>query len=311
MPVYPVATGAPDFSSTGTSKFIPQIWSTKLIIKFYLSTVFGEISNTDYEGSISKFGDKVIIRTVPDTTIGTYVKNQKLNYEQPESASVELNIDKGKYFAFACDNVDKRQADINFVEKWSDDAAQQMKIAIDYDVLNNVYTGAVAANKGANAGAISGGYNMGVTGTPVALSKTNVLDTIVDAGSVLSEQNVPETGRWMVVPGWMANLIKKSDLKDASLTGDAVSPLRNGRIGIIDTFTLYISNNYASVTDGSDTCYNILFGTNHAITFAAQMTDMETLPNPDTFGQLIRGLNVYGYEVLKGEALGVVYAKKA
>lgn len=306
----PVATGYPDYGSTGTSKFIPQIWSTKLVIKFYKATVFGEISNTDYEGEIKKYGDKVIIRTTPDTQIKPYAKGQKLVYDQYESANTELNIDKGFYFAFTVDNVDKRQADIPFVEKWSEDASEQMKIKIDNKVLNDIYADAHASNKGATAGAISSGYDLGASGAPEGLTKLNVLDYIVDCGSVLSEQNVPETGRWMVIPNWMANLLKKSDLKDASMTGDAVSPLRNGRIGIIDQFTLYLSNNYDSVTDGADTCYNVLFGTRHATTFASQMTDMETLPNPDAFGQLIRGLNVFGYKVIKAEALGVLYCKK-
>lgn len=306
----PVATGYPDYGSTGTSKFIPQIWSTKLVIKFYKSTVFGEISNTDYEGEISKMGDKVIIRTTPDTVIKTYTKGQKLVYDQYESANKELNIDKGKYFAFTVDSVDKRQADIPFVEKWSEDASQQMKIAIDSDVLNAIHPDASTSNKGATAGAISLSYDLGATGACESVTKANVLDYIVDCGSVLSEQNVPETGRWMVIPTWMANYIKKSDIKDASMTGDTVSPMRNGRIGIIDQFTLYVSNNYTSVTDGVDTCYNVLFGTKAATTFAAQMTEMETLKNPEAFGELIRGLNVYGYKVILPEAMGVLYCKK-
>ena len=273
------------------------------MVKFYKSTVFGAISNTNYEGEISKYGDKVIIRQTPDMTISDYRKNMKLNYEQPVISTVELMIDRGKYFAFAVDNVDKRQADINFIEDWSDDAAEQMKIAIDSDVLNNIYSDVHASNKGITAGAESSGYNIGASGSAVPVTKANVLDYIVDCGSILSEQNVPETGRWMVIPTWMANYIKKSDLKDASMTGDTVSPLRNGRLGVIDQFEIFITNNYTSVSD-TQTCYHVLFGTKHATTFAAQMTDMETLPNPDTFGQLIRGLNVYGYEVIKPQAMG-------
>ncbi len=310
MPVFPVAAGHPDYSSTGTNKFIPQIWSAKLVVKFYAATVFGEIANTDYEGEITNAGDKVIIRTIPDIVINDYQKGQDLDYQNPEKANTELNIDKGKYFAFAVDNVDKRQSDIAFIDKWSEDASERMKIAIDTDVLGNVYADVHANNKGTTAGAKSSSYNLGTTQSSVTITKTNVLDYIVDCGSVLSEQNVPETGRWMVIPVWMANLIKKSDLKDASLTGDEISVLRNGRIGRIDDIVLYKSNNYTSVTDGSDTCYNIIFGTKHAITFASQMTNMETLPNPKTFGQLIRGLNVYGYKVIKSEAMGVLYAKK-
>jgi len=42
--------GHPDYSSAGTSKFIPEIWSTKLIEKWYDATVLTHISNTNYEG---------------------------------------------------------------------------------------------------------------------------------------------------------------------------------------------------------------------------------------------------------------------
>lgn len=40
---YPAASGSPAYSGT----FIPEIWSTKLQVKFYSATVFGDIANTD------------------------------------------------------------------------------------------------------------------------------------------------------------------------------------------------------------------------------------------------------------------------
>jgi hypothetical protein len=308
MAIYPVAPGHPNYGSDGASKFIPEIWSTKLIVKFYKTTVFAAISNTDYEGEITAHGDKVVIRQVPDTTISEYNKGQNLSYESPESTVVELLIDKGRYFAFSCDDVDKKQADIAFVDNWSNDAAKQMQINIDRHILANVYSAAAAANIGTTAGKYSA-FNMGTTGSAVQVTKANVIDYIVDAGTILSEQDVPEDGRWMVLPTWMTNLLKKSDIKDASLTGDSTSPLRNGLIGSIDGFKLYTTNNYTSVSD-TNTCYNVIYGTNHAITFASQMTKMETLRNPNTFGDLIRGLNVFGYKVIKPEAMGVLYCYK-
>jgi hypothetical protein len=42
--------GHPDYSSSSTSGFIPEIWSGKAVEKLYLNTVFSAISNTDYEG---------------------------------------------------------------------------------------------------------------------------------------------------------------------------------------------------------------------------------------------------------------------
>lgn len=44
--------GYPDYSSTSTTRFIPEVYSGKLVQKFYASTVFGSIASTEYEGEI-------------------------------------------------------------------------------------------------------------------------------------------------------------------------------------------------------------------------------------------------------------------
>lgn len=304
------ASGQPDYSSGSTSGFIPEIWSGKLVEKLYSATVFGEIANTDYEGEISKKGDTVNIRTTPSMVIRDYEIGGGLTYDKPTSDKVTLEVNRAKYFAFEVNDIDAYQSDLRLMDNWSDDGGEQMKIAIDTDMLGSIYADAAAANKGATAGAISGGFNLGVAGTPVALTKANILDYIVDCGTVLDEQNMPETGRWMVLPAWACGLIKKSDLKDASISGDGTSILRNGRLGGIDRFILYSSNNISHVTDTYNVA-NIVFGHKKGVTFASQMTNMETLPNPNDFGKLVRGLNVYGYETIDANAVGHLYAYKS
>ena len=294
-----VAAGHPQLSGIT----IPNaVWSSKLLVKFYEATVVAAIANTDYEGEISSMGDKVIIRTTPTITINDYSKGQTLNTQRPEPETTDLTIDKGKYWQFVVDDVDKFQSDYNFIDDWSADASQQLKITIDTQVLGDIYADAHADNAGATAGAISGDINLGTTGSPFSLDKTNVLDYIVDCGTILDEQNVPEEDRWMILPVWACGHIKKSDLKDASLSGDGTSMLRNGRLGMIDRFTIYRSNLLA--TAGSPQYTNIMFGHKSALTFASQMLNSETLRAESTFGTLVRGLQVYGYNVLKTEALG-------
>lgn len=97
MAKFPVDASAKSYASDSVSKFIPAIWSRKLVVKFYDETVFTAIANTDYEGEIKAHGDEVIIRTVPNITINNYVKGAGLTYENPESANVKLTIDQGKY----------------------------------------------------------------------------------------------------------------------------------------------------------------------------------------------------------------------
>ena len=43
---YPVAVGLTTHSGTLT----PEIWAGKTLVKFYAATVFGAITNTDYQG---------------------------------------------------------------------------------------------------------------------------------------------------------------------------------------------------------------------------------------------------------------------
>lgn len=301
-----VAAGHPQYSGT----FIPEIWSGNLLVKFYSATVINAITNTDYEGEIKDVGDKVIIRQVPDITIRDYSKGQSLVIERPEAANKELLIDKAKYFNFVCDDIDKHQTDIALMDSWSTDAGEQMKITVDTGFLGDVYSDAHSSNKGATAGAKSSSYNLGASGSPVVVTKANVLDLLVDVGSVLDEQDVPENDRSIVLPPWMAGMIKKSDLKDASLAGDGTSIMRNGRLGMIDRFTLYHSNLLTSATDGAYTAWHVIACQRYAISFAAQMSKMESLRAESTFGTLVRGLNVYGYKTLKTEALCDVYVAK-
>lgn len=309
--IYPTGSSGNNLQATG---FIPEIWSGKLVEKFYASTVLAAISNTDYEGEIKTKGDRVKIRTKPTITIHNYDSDGLLGLDRPTGGTVELYIGNGKYFSVVLDDVMEVQSDLNVLSMWSDDAAQQMKIAVDSDVLDGIYGQMVAQNQGVAAGAISGSLNLGVQGTPLAVVGRNpgvgqleLLDVLLRMGQVLDEQNIPEVGRWVVLPAWAGRMIKQSELRQAYLSGDSVSMLRNGRLGMVDRFTIYISNLLPN--NGSDsTHFNagewpIYAGHAHGLTFASQISKVETLRSELTFGQILRGLQVYGYNVVDGRAL--------
>ncbi|KAH1280796.1 hypothetical protein KXX11_004481, partial [Aspergillus fumigatus] len=149
-----------------------------------------------------------------------------------------------------------------------------------------------AANRGIAAGKITGAINLGATTTPLALvpngptgGQVDVLDMMLRLGQALDEQNIPETGRWIVMPTWTATMVKRSELRQAYLSGDSVSMLRNGRLGMVDRFTLYVSNLLPSgVAAGLAAGEFVIYaGHAHGLTFASQMTKMETLRSEMTF----------------------------
>jgi len=295
------------YNPTHTGITIPHLWSGKLLVKFYAASVVTAISNTDYEGEIKGQGDTVNIRQTPDVTIGTYTKGLSLTIQNPETTLVTLEISHGKYWAFLSEDVDTHQIDYDNVEDWSSDAAEQMKIVVDTAILAATPATAATGNYGNAAGVISGGVALGATNDWVQLTKTNVLDVIVDCGTVLDEQNVPEADRFIVLPAWACGMIKKSDLQDASLSGDNTSILRNGRIGMIDRFTLYRSNLLATASDEGATTTSALFGHKSGLTFAGQFVKNESVRSTATFGTINRGLKVYGFKTIKASAIGHLY----
>lgn len=299
------------------AKFIPDVWSGKMQVKFYLATCLSEVTNNDWEGEIKDTGDSVIIRSIANITISNYTKGLALVSQVPTSTPITLNITQGKYFQVVLDDVDATQSDLKLMNSFTDDAGEQMKIVIESDVFTNVPASAATANKGNAAGAASGNIRLGLTGTTAqcyvakagvgvgdgtAAAAKSAVDHIVDMGTVLDEQNVPEQGRWLLIPPVIANRLKKSDLKQVNFTGDDTSPIRNGKLGMIDRFTLYVSNNLFSQTTTQKE-WTIMAGTRDAISFASQLTKVETLRSTATFGDIVRGLNVYGYLVTKPEAL--------
>jgi hypothetical protein len=296
---------------------IPEIWSTKLNVEFYEASVLAAISNTAYEGEIKEYGDKVQIRSLPSISTYAYTKGQDLQVQVPETPKQTLDIDKGRYFNIFVDRVDRLQSDIDLFGKWTAHAGERLSRDVErYDVFPNIIGQADSTLQGNSAGKISQNIRLGALGAPAnhvgitsgasgTANKRNVLEFIVDCAVALGENDVPRDGeRFMVIPEWMAGMIRKSDLKDASLSGDNTSILRTGRLGVIDGFELYQSNMLYTVTDSANVVTYIHFGHRAGLTFANQLLENEMIKSERTFGSFARGLDVFGFKVIKSQAFG-------
>jgi hypothetical protein len=110
--------------------------------------VFGQagVINTDFEGEIRAFGDRVHVHSFADLTIGDYVKNTTtINYELLNDSRVTLVIDQSKYFAFRVDDVDQAQQFPKIIVAASDRASYQLVETADRYIAG-LYTGASAPN---------------------------------------------------------------------------------------------------------------------------------------------------------------------
>ena len=182
-------------TANDTTKYIPTLYAGKLLVKFYETSVLSAIANTEYEGQIKNQGDAVIIRKLPVLTIQDHTKGLKLTHENPEVDSVTLEINKGKYWAFATDDVDNVQTDIqNWISEWTAEAAYQLRNEVERDVLQNI------------AGSIELKPTTAMDGDTDSnpfLAKADgasLVDHMIDIGSLLDEKNVNEEGRYFLLP---------------------------------------------------------------------------------------------------------------
>jgi hypothetical protein len=329
--VYPVSGGfATNPSYSGA--FIPTLWSGKLLAKFYQNTMLSEIANTDYEGELKNQGDTIRIRLAPSISISDYTVGQSLSYEVPTPIFQDMQVNKGKYFGVQVNDVLAYQSDMNLMNMFTEDAAKQLKIAIENEVFFNSFVteGPAAANEGATAGAISAAYNLGTDTAPIdQATPENVLKGILRMSTVLDEQNVPEDGRFLVISPFDRHLLMQSNIAQAYFTGDSQSTIRSGKIGMLDRFTVYVSNLLpkgaagkalvAGLTDpatggavaSAKARRLMVAGTKAATSFAMTVNKTEPLRNQTDFGDIVRGLAVYGRKVVKPEAMVIAQVGSA
>ncbi len=279
------------YNTLAAGVFIPDIFPTRLLQRYYEESITPNIVNMDYEGEITDMGDRVRIRREPEVTITRYYKGQNLSQQDVIDEESQLLIDHGAYFNIPCDDVDKKQADINWINSLERNAIRQLKRYVDQQVLGNIYADAHADNIMVNR----------------SVTPNNIPELLVDAAVLLDEAFVPEEDRWIVVPYWFKGHLKLNPtFIRADSMGDAESIMRTGAVGMFDRFMVYCSPNLAVVGGWTQ----IIFGCKTAVTFATQFVKTETLRNQFSFGDLIRGLQVFGWKTNYTKHLGKVGVQK-
>lgn len=301
---FPVAAGATNYHGTG----IPNRWSPTVLEKLWGRLFLPNISSTEYEGQISGFGANLTIRLEEDISTFSYTDGQAISYQNPEIPTTTLVIDKGRGWGFRMPRVSKQQMDIDFTPTWTTNAAKNVKVEVEKQVLAAIPAECSTYTSGLTAG-VNGDISLGETGTPISLTKTTIVDKVAELRTILSQQNVDPEMTYLILPPEGVQRIVTSEFKDASLTGDNTTPMRNGWRGKLFNFDIYESNYLSTASDGGATCYNCLFGWKRATAFAGTISENDVMQHPSYFGDFYRGLFIYGFKVVRPYAVGNLYCK--
>ena len=304
------ANFANSVSGQANSYFLPSVYSRKVLNFFRKASVVEAITNTDYAGEISAYGDSVKIIKEPVISVSDYTRNSDTTETRLTDQELTLVVDSAKAFKFIVDDIETNMSHVNFKEVASSSAAYALKDSYDAAVIASMFSGVSASSPDHIIGSDSATADatmshatnsvdlLGSDGTGV-----DALDLMARMARKLDDQNVPEEGRWFVAPPQFYEELGKSGSKLLSVDFNAgQGSIRNGLVssGKLRGFDMYKSNNIASTSNASG---KVLAGHISSTATANTILSTEVIRDPSSFGDIVRGLHVYGAKVLRPEAL--------
>lgn len=269
--------------------FIPEIWSKKLLQKFYAASVTSAICNTDWQGEILAQGNVVQIRQRPDVLVNASVENQKINWQDVVDVKQSFTIDYAFDAAVKVGNIDMHQMDINLQAELVDEISNRLRLAIETTILGSAYS---SASNTLTAGAIAA---WGTAGNP--------LKAITNAQALLNITNTPVENRWLLLHPTMVQYLVQETALYALNAGTPAGALQMGYVAELAGFKIYQS----PLVPGAGTAgspFKAMAGHTAAITMATQFTQFEVdVPLQDYYGKGIRAQNCFGFKVVKPETL--------
>ena len=226
------------------SNFIPETWSARLLESLHKQLVFGALCNRNYEGEIRQYGDTVHINSLSDISVKAYTPNTDIDDpEQLSGTDRTLVIDHGAYCNFYLNDVDRAQARPDLLEAAMRGAARRLAEDTEAYVLSVIIEQA------------------GITGTIAA--GADMYESLIAIKTALDQNNVPRTGRKLVVPPTVeAELLKDSRFLTAG-GSIAEHALADGAV-VTNVGTVYLAggsgtDNTLEITDGSSMTVGKMF----------------------------------------------------
>jgi N4-gp56 family major capsid protein len=153
------------------------------------------------------------------------------------------------------------------------------------------------------AGVATGNKLTAATSVGTGASDDDAYQLLIDLGTKLTENNVPNIGRWVAVPPWYRGMLMKDPRFVSFGTSENRTTLKNGVIGDVDGMKIVQSNNITSST--------VIAGYKGAAAYAEQINDTKAYEPPESFSDALKGLHLYGAKVTRPNALASVVVTSA
>ncbi|MBE7028846.1 MAG: hypothetical protein IKZ35_05335 [Clostridia bacterium] len=264
------------------------LYSKKIEISRKGNAVAAENSYLGYSEEMKNKGDTIKVVTLGQVDLMDY-NGQNINFDNIDDAAVNVRLTEQKYFAKKIDRADRVKTDIDYETALLEEAGRSIAVDTDRFIYKSIYNNLKKSTSN-------------IIDAEGATSK-NIFDYILNAQTLLNMADAPTDKRVLEVSPLMFEKIQKMLVTTDTNNSEI---LRKGFCGKLLDFDVYMTNNIYN--DGNfDYC---IARTTTAYAFALTLKEIERVKPSHLFADAMKGLVVYGGEVIRPKEICVIKFSK-
>lgn len=308
-----MALGSNHVTSTTAANFVPELWSDEIVATYQKSLVAANLFKA--MPMTGKKGDTIHIPTPSRGAATLKAANSQVTLQASTDSDILVVVDKHYEYSKVIEDIVEVQALSSMRQFYTEDAGYALARRVDSSLmeLGRTFNGGAAGARYDAAfiggdGTTAFDYTAGSgAGNASALTDAAIRRTI----QRLDDQDIPEEGRFMIVPPSARNtLMGIARYTEQAFVGEVGNgnTIRNGMIGNIYGIPVYVSSNcdyLNSAADGSGTDIGrvVLIGhRDSAVLVEQQKVRSQAQYKQEYLGTLYTADTIYGVKELRDNA---------
>ncbi len=293
---------------TDAQDFIPEVWALETVAAYKKNLVLAQlVSVIPHQG---KKGDTINIPNCTRSTANTKSENTVVTViAYADSTQKTVTIQNHFHYARLIEDIVEMQGLPSLRRFFTDDAGYALARQTDTSLITLAATwGGATAYVGAGGAKTGDGTTAWVqtgSGNGSAISDAGIREIVQD----FDDQDVPSRDRYLVIPPVeKKRMLGNTRYTEQAFVGEVgmANSIRNGLVGDLYGFEIYVSSNLASVDSSDCTTYRpALFFQRDSLVLAEQLSPrVQEQYKLEALGNLLVADSIYGVQTIRGDTSG-------
>lgn len=290
--------------------FVPEVWALETVASYKKNLVLAQL--VSMIPHVGKKGSQIHIPNATRSSASTKAQNNTVSLiAYADSAEKTININQHFHYARLLEDVAEIQGLPSIRRFFTDDAGYALAKQTDTSLIKLAATwGGGTAYVGATSAVVGDGTT---AWAPAGAGNGRAISDIGlrEIGEDFDNQDVPGMDRYLVVPPVEKKvMLGNPRYTEQAFVGEAGmgNSIRNGLVGDLYGFQIYVSSNIETINSGNSTKYRpCLFFQRDSLVLAEQLTPrVQEQYKLEALGNLVVADALYGVQTIRGDVAAEV-----